>query len=579
MLVAGGDWDADGPEDPCQHIADLLVSRHHLHPIDDIGIGGDDYPFDVGLLVLNEPARQGLDQVSRLRTLMPHVPLIVLLPAEFAHLGAKVVQMGAQDALCDNDLDATAIERAMEFGIERHHRTARLELEAFHDELTGLPTRPLLLEQISVCLQRANRDSSYHYAVLLVNLDRFKLINDSLGPAYGDQLLVALTRRMKRCLRPQDKLARLGGGEFALLLDGLESEQHTASVCQSLQHETRAPFLFGGREVHTTASIGIASDRVGDETVTHPYTDADEVVRDAGIALHNASQEHGRYLYYTVEMHEAAELRFRREMELRQSLETEDFRLHYQPIVDLSTGQLEGFEVLLRWEHPTEGMVFPDDFIPVAEETGLIVPIERWVLRRSCEQIRAWRSQLPPSQELSLHVNLSGKHLGRKELASELESIIEEMGLDPRWLRLEITESALVENTEEAVELLGKLRDIGCLLAVDDFGTGYSSLSVLQRYPLDMLKVDRSFVMHMQGDPVSTQVVRTILQLAEGLGLDVVAEGIETEEQRQILVDLGCTNGQGYYFSKPVDLARAQEIVNGTANGLTLLPAKDDKAA
>ncbi|MEZ4651222.1 MAG: bifunctional diguanylate cyclase/phosphodiesterase [Candidatus Eisenbacteria bacterium] len=569
LLVVGRD--ADGQMNRELDVA--LGTDHVLVRTESMPLPADiRQNFDAVLLLLTEPSRSGLHWVTRTHAAAPSLPLVALLPEGFDHLAAAAIQSGAQDAIPVGRI-SECVCPTLTKAIERAHRTARLELEVSHDELTGLPRRRLFLEQIATEIERAQRDSSHTFAVGLLNLDRFKLINDSLGPNYGDQLLVALARRMSRCLRPDDVIARLGGGEFAILVRRLESDNHGPSLCQSLQRETTAPFIFGGHEVFTTASLGIVTNSV-------QCMDPEDYLRDAGIALHNAKAEgNGRYQVYDVSMHEAAKLRFRREMELRQSITQKDFRLYYQPIIDLPTGRLQGFEALLRWEHPHEGMIPPDQFIPVAEETGLIVPIERWVLRHGCDQLRQWRRLLPPEMGLHLHINLSGKHLGRPELAAELGSIVREMEIDPQWLCLEITESSIVQNHDEAMELLARMRDLGCTLSVDDFGTGYSSLSCLQTYPLDTLKIDRSFVMALGPDAGSRLLVRSIIDLAHGFGLDIVAEGIETEEQLAELREMGCARGQGYLISRPVDRVRATEIVEAAAKGAILMPAGGKRKA
>lgn len=569
ILVVGGESDPRSIQD----LGAALAGRHVLVRADSLTVPLDSRQnYDAVLLVMDEPTRNGLQAVARVHAASPHLPLVVVVPPEFVHLAAPLVQTGAQDVLGRESV-RDGIEGAILKAIERAHRTARLELEVSHDELTGLPRRRLFLEQVAGEIERARYDAAYRFAVILVNLDRFKLINDSLGPSYGDQLLVAQARRMARCLRPDDVIARLGGGEFAVLVRRLEGENHGPSLCQSLQRETTAPFVFGGHEVFTTASLGLV-------TSAAACSEPGGYLRDAGIALHNAkAQGNGRYRLYDVAMHDAAKLRFRREMELRQSIAQKDFRLHYQPIVDLRSGRLQGFEALLRWEHPVDGMVSPDQFIPVAEETGLIVPIERWVLRHGCDQLRQWRRLLPPEMGLHLHINISGKHLGRPELAAELGSIVREMEIDPQWLCLEITESSIVQNHDEAMDLLRRMRDLGCTLSVDDFGTGYSSLSCLQTYPLDTLKIDRSFVQDLDGSERSQLLVRSILGLAHGFGLDTVAEGIETEEQLEGLRELGCARGQGYLISRPVDRVRATEIVEIAAKGVAIVPSRAHRRA
>ncbi|MEZ4655462.1 MAG: bifunctional diguanylate cyclase/phosphodiesterase [Candidatus Eisenbacteria bacterium] len=441
-----------------------------------------------------------------------------------------------------------------------------------HDELTGLPGRPALLRAIETELEQAQVDPEHQFAVLLLNLDRFKLINDSVGPEYADQLLVAFVERVRRCLRPDDIVARLGGGELAILLHKLQSPLHAASVCQSIQREGMAAFRLGSREVITTVSIGVVCN-------DHPAREAEDMLRDAGGAQHEGSRRGpGHYTIYERRMHDAAVETFQLEMDLRRALARREFCLHYQPIVDLETGSLQGFEALLRWNHPEQGLVPPGRFVPLAEETGLIVPMERWVLREGCRTIRTWRNLLPPTHPLSLHLNISSKHLSRPDLAPELKRTLVEFDLDPQWIRMEITETAIAENPEVAIDVLHELRALGCLLSVDDFGTGYSSLACLQRYPIDLLKIDRAFIKSIDENSTSEEIVRLILVLADHFGLEAIAEGIETEEQLRVLREIGCTVGQGFLFSRPVDADRAQEFVRQSARGVGLTPPRRSAA-
>ncbi len=549
----------EAQEETQRRIEEVLGNRHHLIRVVAPELAQLSTQYDAALLIVDEPSRLGGDVQQRRMTVAPHLPLIALVPEGFEHFAPVLLEKGAQEVLTFGQLDG--LYPAIRKSIERFRRVARLEFEVSHDELTGLPRRRLFLDEVAREMERSKIDRSHKFGVLVLNLDRFKLINDGLGPSYGDQLLVALAQRMQRCLQGGDMVSRLGGGEFAILLRNLNGDKHAPFVCQSLQRETAQPFHFGRNEVFTTASIGLTTH---DPKIHRP----EEMLRQAGIALHHAKSEgSGRYCSYEPSMHDSAELRFRREMELRQSIGQGDFMLYYQPIVDLSTGTLQGFEGLLRWQHPTEGLVPPDQFIPIAEETGLIVPIERWVMRRGCEQLRTWRETNPGDSPLHLHLNLSGKHLGRPELASELSSIIREQKLDPSWLSIEITESALVENKKAAIDLLGRLREIGCTLSIDDFGTGYSSLACLQSYPLDTLKVDRAFIRELRSDADSHHIVRAILELAHGFRLDVVAEGIETVEQLAILERMGCDRGQGYLISPPLPPEAATRWVQEARDG------------
>lgn len=530
--------------------------------------------FDAAIVAFESPTEDTIDRIHRLQGAAPHVPLIVVLPSsEFEGLAIRAIRSGAQDVIYRDRLNSASFGQTVNHAIERLRRTARLELDVRHDPLTGLPTRTLFVQRVGEVIKLAQVDSERRFAVLQLNLDRFTLINNSLGPESADQLLVAFARRVRRCLRPGDMLARLGTGEFAILLQRLESTRHARTTCESIQRETQAPFHIGGRQVFTTVSVGVAES-------DHDRMEPEDLLRDAGTALYAAKNGgNGNAASYEPSMHEAAVARFQLEMDLRRGIEKNEFTLHYQPIVDLETGSLQGFEALMRWNHGARGLVPPDRFIPAAEETGLIIPLERRVIRQGCTAIRGWRNLLPPTHPLCLHVNISGKHIIRPDLLTELEAVFRELDIDPQWLRIEITESAIVDKSDATLEQLERLRELGCLLSVDDFGTGYSSLSCLQRYPIDILKIDRSFIWRMNEDSTSTEIVRTILALSEALGLEAIAEGIETAEQREGLRQLGCMSGQGFYFSRPVDEETARQIVLQSAHGVSLNPPQKGSAA
>ena len=530
-------------------------------------------PYDAVILTFDKATEKAIDKLSRLQASAPLTPLIVVLNSDHDSVATRAIRCGAQDVLFRDEVTPLSLDRAIAHGIERLRRNARLELDAMHDELTGLPGRPVFLQAIECALEQAHSEADHRFALLIVNLDRFKLINDSVGPEFADQLLVAFTERVRRCLRPDDLLARLGGGELAILLHRVQGPLHAASVCQAVQREGMAAFRLGDQEVFTTVSIGVVCN-------DHPTGSAEDMLRDAGVAQHEGSRlGPGRYTIYEPRMHAAAVATFRLEMDLRRAVDRREFCLHYQPIVDLESGSLQGFEALLRWNHPTQGLVPPDRFIPLAEETGMIVPMERWVLREGCRTIRSWRNLLPPTHPLSLHVNISSKHLTQPDLAPELERTLQEFDLDPQWLRIEITETAIAENEEVAIGLLHELRSLGCLLSIDDFGTGYSSLACLQHYPVDLLKIDRAFIASLSENETSEEIVRLILVLADHFGLDAIAEGIETEEQLRVLREVGCTTGQGYLFSRPVDVERAEEFVRQSGRGIGLLPDTRSAAA
>jgi diguanylate cyclase (GGDEF)-like protein len=416
---------------------------------------------------------------------------------------------------------------------------------AFHDSLTGLPNRAMFTELLKAEMDNSQRRDAHMFAVLFLDLDRFKNINDSLGHTHGDLLLVAFAERLERALRPVDTLARFGGDEFAILLSGMSDATDAVRVAQRISEELSQPFVLDKNSAFATSSIGIALSSTG-------YDRPEDILRDADTAMYRAKENgKARYEVFDQGMHARAVSRLQLESDLRRAVEEKQFCVFYQPIICLENGRLSGFEALVRWNHPRRGLVSPADFIPVAEETGLIVPIGEWVLYEACKHIRKMQVAFPSHRSLSLSVNLSARQVAQPDLLDRIQDALAISKLDPHCLKLEITESVVMENAEAATLMFKQLRAIGVQLSIDDFGTGYSSLSYLHRFPLNYLKIDRSFVMRLTTDN-DNAIVRTILTLARNLGMEVIAEGIETEEQYQQLRMLGCEYGQGYLFSHPV---------------------------
>jgi len=432
------------------------------------------------------------------------------------------------------------ISRALE-DTKEHFRHA-----AFHDSLTGLPNRLMFSELLKVEIESAKHRPEYLFTVLFLDLDRFKNINDSLGHTHGDLLLVAFAQRLEGCLRPMDTLARFGGDEFAILLSNIDDPSDAIRVAERIQQELTAPFELDKNSAFTTASIGIALSSTG-------YERPEDILRDADTAMYRAKENgKARYEMFDTRMHANAVSRLRLESDLRQAIEQQEFCIHYQPIVAMETGKLAGFEALVRWNHPERGLVLPDEFIPAAEETGLIVPMGQWVLEQACISLTEWQRQSPCFRTLSLSVNLSARQISQPDMVDQVKRSLERSGLNPHCLKLEITESVVMENAEAAAAMFKQLRALGVQLSIDDFGTGYSSLSYLHRFPVNYLKIDRSFVSRMTEANDNAEIVRTIATLARNLGLEVIAEGVETQEQYQQLKALGCEYGQGYLFSYPV---------------------------
>ena len=455
---------------------------------------------------------------------------------------------------------------------ERKNTEAKLLHNAFHDALTGLPNRQLFADHLQLAVERARRDKQFVFAVLFLDLDRFKNVNDSLGHTVGDGLLIALARRLQHCLRPADVVARLGGDEFAILLNDIgERTGEAANLAERVQHELTQPFNLGGHEVFTTASIGIALSTTG-------YEKPEDVLRDADTVMYRAkAQGKAGYAVFDQNMHASVVALLRLENDLRRAVERNELRLEYQPIVALESGHISGFEALVRWEHPELGLIPPGDFIPVAEETGVIVELGAWVLSEACRQMREWQLISPLHRRLKISVNLSSRHFLQLDLYERIVEILQETALDPATLQLEITESILMENAQTIIPLLGRLRALGIELAIDDFGTGYSSLSYLSRLkPIHTLKIDRSFISMGGDDRENAEIVRTIILLARNMGKEVVAEGIETAAQLARLRRLKCAYGQGYLFSRPQNADHTAQLLRAGVCALRTSPFKDE---
>ncbi len=459
--------------------------------------------------------------------------------------------------VCIGLIERRLAEQPLPFKAVAELAEEKLVHQALHDALTDLPNRAYFVERVSQAQARVRRDPDYRFAVLFIDFDDFKAVNDNLGHAAGDRLLMEIAGRLRTCVRPGDVVARLGGDEFTLLLEeitGLPDAEHAA---RRIQAALVAPIAIEGREIVATASIGVA--------LSEPdYGQVQDLLRDADLAMYHAKEQgRARYQVFDVAMRDSAQARFGMEADLRTALEHGELRLVFQPIVELQTGGVHGFEALLRWHRPKRGVILPPEFVPLAEQTGLIIPIGRWVLQEACRQARGWHDAFPAAGPVRISVNLSGKQLAHPGLADDVRAALQDAGLSPSRLILEIGENVLMESAESSTDVLHQLRELKVELHIDDFGTGHSSLSSLPRFPIHGIKIDRAFVHRMGSRRTDLEIVRSIVELAGNLSLGVIAEGVETVTQRARLIAFGCELGQGHLFAKPLEAQAAGALLAG----------------
>ncbi len=446
---------------------------------------------------------------------------------------------------------------------ERKNAEAQLLFDAFHDQLTGLPNRALFIDRLSHAVDRAKRGLDFLYAVLFLDFDRFKVINDSLGHKTGDDLLIAFARRIEKHLAPGDTIARLGGDEFVILLNDLPTYDDATPFAEQIQEWLKEPFPLAEREVFITASVGVVLS-------TTRYDKAEEALQDADIAMYQAkAQGKMRFAVFDTTMRKRTLVQMAIETDLRHAIDAGELKLYYQPIVSLTTGTIASFEALLRWKHPVQGMIHPAEFLQVAEETGLILQIDRWVLQEACRQMRTWQKQFPAHPSLTVSVNLSSLHIAHPQILDQIQAALEAAELAPSSLQLEITEGSIIENADAAKEMLAAVRGLGVRLSIDDFGTGYSSLQYLHSFPFNVLKIDRSFVKRIGMGGENIEIVRTIAMLAHDLGMEVTAEGIESWKQLAQVRDVGCEFGQGFLLSQPVPATAVETLIT---QGIAVTP-------
>jgi len=431
---------------------------------------------------------------------------------------------------------------------ERKKAEDLLTRRAFYDSLTNLPNRSLFIDHLNSSLERKKRHPDYSFAILFLDLDRFKVINDSLGHVIGDQLLVLLAQRLKKHIRSVDTIARFGGDEFAVLMEDTGEISVVYDIAERFHSEMRSPFSIFGREIFTTMSIGIVMSNTGD------YTGTEELLRDADTAMYHA-KERGKscHVVFDSTMHAKATAALWVETELRRAVEQNDFVVYYQPIISVDENKITGFEALLRWQHAERGIITPSEFITVAEETGLIIPLGERVIRESCRQLKEWREQFPSCSGLTVSVNVSSKVFYQHDFFDFVKNILDETGLEGSCLRLEIVERTLIENAEPAAAMMKRFEDLNVRFDIDDFGTGYSALNYLRHFPIKGLKIDGSFINALTSDKNNAAIVKTIIALGRDLGLDVIAEAIETVEQLDVFKDMKGEYAQGFYLFRPMD--------------------------
>ncbi len=437
----------------------------------------------------------------------------------------------------------------------------QLQHDALHDPLTGLPNRGLFVDRLERAITISRRHPERSFAVLFIDLDRFKTINDSLGHMAGDQLLITVAQRIQNCLRPSDTVARIGGDEFTILIEDIIDFNMIQAIVERIQASIAEPILLGGHRAISTASIGVTTSDLH-------YTNANEMIRDADTAMYHAKMDgKARHVIFTPAMHAQAMEKLQLESDLRGALGAGELRLHYQPIMSLESGKVIGFEALIRWQHPQRGLLYPGAFLDIAEETGLIVPISWWVLRTSCLEASHWQREFPSDPPLSVNVNLSARLFAEPSIVDQIADVLAESGIPPSSLKLELIEHSLMTLSHQTNDVLRRIREMGVQLCIDDFGTGYSSLSYLHNFPVTTLKIDRSFINRMGPLGEQGEIVQTIIGLARTLNLDVVAEGIETEQQYQLLRDLQCGLGQGLLFAPGLDSENVRLLLANRDNG------------
>ena len=508
--------------------------------------------FDVVLTDLSLPDADGFESIETLIEFDPQLPIVVMSGQEDEEFTIKAVQLGAQDYLIKGIGDGHLMSRAIRYAVERKRAEKNMQYLAHYDSLTGLANRVLFRERLEYGIARAQRNNS-QLALLFIDLDRFKQINDTLGHNAGDELLVNVSGRIQSCTRKEDTVARLGGDEFVVILENIKSVKDVSYVANKIINALSKSDNIAGQELYITPSIGIT-------IFPDDNTDANELIKYADAAMYQAKEKgRNRYQFFTDNMNNQSRYSLNVENKLRSALENDEFILHYQPKFDINNKTITGAEALIRWLHPELGMVPPLDFIPIAEDTGLIIPIGEWVIRESCRNLQEWKSL--GYNPIRVAVNLSPRQFRDSQIIDYILDTMVEFDIKPNEFEVEITESLLMEDTDATILSLNKLKAWGLHIAIDDFGTGYCSLGYLKKFPIDTLKIDRSFVKDILVEPDDAAITEAIIAMGHSLRISLTAEGIETEDQLRFLKQHGCQEGQGYLFSKPIEASELLEFM------------------
>ncbi|WP_447968201.1 putative bifunctional diguanylate cyclase/phosphodiesterase [Nitrospira sp. M1] len=525
--------DGLGTQFSFSHAAEVHIARTYIQ----------DQSFDIILLDLNLPDSIALDTLRELRQTHACAAILIMSGMQDEALAVQAVQSGAQDYLIKGQINSQALSRAIRYAVERHRVQEQVTYQAHYDHLTGLANRGLFYERLHYALARCNRNDAA-IALLFLDLDHFKAINDTFGHEYGDIVLKTVASRLRKCIREVDTGVRMGGDEFAVLIDEVVSVDNVGTIAQRLLDLIAQPMVVLERELHITGSVGVT---------IYPWdcASAQDLLKHSDTAMYRAKAQGGNnFQFYTAGMQTSPLDRTTIDVELRRALTKGEFLLHYQPQMDLRTQHIVGMEALLRWQHPYQGMISPINFIPKAEESGIIVPIGEWVLKTASVQAKKWESEGLPVPPIS--VNLSARQVHQRSLPASVEQILQATQLDPQYLQVELTESFLIHETPSTLSTLRDLKAMGVQIYIDDFGVGYASLRYLKVFPLDGLKLDQSLIKDLDTDMNNAAIVKAILALAHTLGLKVIAEGVETQSQAEFLTEHGCDAIQGYWVTPPI---------------------------